>query len=65
MYLIQIKSYALMAYLLVSTRRSASVFVSQLVQRLKTQTKKYILSASTPTSLTKKKVSIEDRKSVV
>lgn len=55
MYLIQIKSYALMAYLLVSARRSASVFMCQLVQRLKTQTKKYILSVSTPTSLTKNK----------
>lgn len=53
MYLIQIKSYALMAYLLVFARRSASVFICQLVQRLKTQTKKYILSVSTPTSLTK------------
>lgn len=55
MYLIQIKSYALMAYLLVFARRSASVFMCQLVQRLKTQTKKYILSVSTPTSLTKTK----------
>lgn len=44
-----------MAYLLVSARRSASVFMCQLVQRLKTQTKKYILSVSTPTSLTKNK----------
>lgn len=29
-----------MAYLLVSARRSASVFMCQFVQRLKTQTKK-------------------------
>lgn len=55
MYLIQIKSYTLITYLLIFTKQSTNIFIYQLIQHLKTQTKKYILNISTPTSLTKNK----------